>query len=275
MEVAMSPKPTSPDFHFTISTTAPSSPRLFGESFNYDFHYTSAPTSPTRAASIFSSFSDYDNNNDFAFDSGRLSIANPLPEISTADELFDNGRIRPLHPPLLPVERGRKRSSFSTNSENRARVSRSLSPLRNHNTTEASNVLPKSDSGSRKWRFRDLLLFRSVSEGRATGRESRDPLRNYSLLPSLFSSNCSSSSSPASNKKGGREESNGAPARRGGRRQVASAHEMHYTTNRATADEQRKKTPLAYQRHGFFGFIQYNPAIRSITKGFSSNSSRP
>lgn len=266
----MSLAPTSPDFHFTISTTAPSSPRLF----NYDFNYTSAPASPTKAASIFSSFFA-DDDNDFAFESGRLSTPNPLPEISTADELFDNGRIRPLHSHLPAIERGRKRSTFSTDSENRARASRSLSPLRDHNTAEASNILPKSNSGSRKWRLRDLLLFRSASEGRATGREGRDTLRNYTLFPSFFSSNNSSSSPTSNSKKGGREESNGAPVRRGGRRPAASAHELLYTVNRATAEEQRKKTTLAYQRQGFFDFIQYNPAIRSITKGLSGNSSRP
>ncbi|XP_020586711.1 uncharacterized protein LOC110028969 [Phalaenopsis equestris] len=278
MEVAMPPTPTSPDFHFGISATAPSSPRRFGEPFNHSFHYTSAPTSPNRAASIFSTFSTY-HDNEFAFDSGRLSATNPLPEISTADELFDNGRIRPLHLSPLPAERGRKRGSFisTTAYENRARVSRSLSPLRDQNQAEASTLLPKSDSGGRKWRLMDLLLFRSASEGRATGRESRDPLRNRTLFSSLFSSNGSSSSSSAANgKRGGKEESvNGAGVRRGGRRQVASAHEKHYTANRVAAEGQRKKTPLPYQRQGFFGFIQYNPAIRSITEGFGGNCSRP
>lgn len=245
----------SPDFHLnTSSVTAPSSPRMFGEPFDYQFHYTSTPTSPTRAASIYSHFSSYDNDSsgevfDFAFDSGRISTSLALSEFSSAEELFDNGKIRPLQPAKPAGERGRQKSSVSPTAGNRERGSRSLSPLRDHKITDstAAPSLPKrgeGGNGSRKWRLKDLLLFRSASEGRATSRESRDPLRKYALLPSFFSS------SSASKRKlgGGSDDSRsirsvetcGGSVRRGGGT-VASAHEIHYTANRAAAEEQRDR----------------------------------
>ncbi|KAK8931158.1 hypothetical protein KSP39_PZI016995 [Platanthera zijinensis] len=272
----------SPDFRLDCSVTAPSSPRMFGEPFDYQFHYTSTPTSPTRAAAIYSHFSSFDNDAsgevfDFAFDSGRISTSLALTEISSAEELFDNGKIRPLQPAAPATDRGRQMSSVTSSAGNRGRGARSLSPLRDHrayNKNTASTTapaLPKSGSGSRKWRLKDLLLFRSASEGRATSRESRDPLRKYALFPSFFSSSSTSKRKLA----GGSDDSRscGGSVRRGGG-PVASAHEIHYTANRAAAEEQRKKTAMAYQRQGLFGFIQYNPAIRSITKGFNGYASK-
>ncbi|KAI0498536.1 hypothetical protein KFK09_019424 [Dendrobium nobile] len=276
--------PRSPEFHFTTAsnTTFPSSPPLFGEPFNYQRHFTSAPSSPTRAAAaIYPHFSS-----DFSFSSGDT------PEISTADKLFEKGKIRPLHhpPPIAAAsspqsgERGRRKNSPASNFGNRSRETRSLSPLRNHSFFIQNSTFTSSSSsatatagvggGNWKWRLKDLLLFRSASEGRATGRGSRDPLRKYTLLSSF------TSFSSKSKKKGEEEEDSkcgsfrstescgGSMRRAGG--QPASAHEIHYTANRAAAGEKRKKTPLPYQRQGLFSCLQFNPAIRSITKGFNS-----
>ncbi|KAK8942256.1 hypothetical protein KSP40_PGU011856 [Platanthera guangdongensis] len=265
----------SPDFRLDCSVTAPSSPRMFGEPFDYQFHYTSTPTSPTRAASIYSHFSSFDNDAsgevfDFAFDSGRISTSLALTEISSAEELFDNA--------CGPGGRqGEAEELCYFLRRKQGKGARSLSPLRDHSAFNKNTVsttapaLPKSGSGSRKWRLKDLLLFRSASEGRATSRESRDPLRKYALFPSLFSSSSTSKRKLA----GGSDDSRscGGSVRRGGG-PVASAHEIHYTANRAAAEEQRKKTAMAYQRQGLFGFIQYNPAIRSITKGFNGYASK-
>ncbi|PKA49125.1 hypothetical protein AXF42_Ash010810 [Apostasia shenzhenica] len=327
MEVAL-PTARPPEFIFDSAAaspyaTAPSSPRPFGEPFNYHYHYSSAPTSPTRAAALYAHFSSAWEAQEpasprngsggstgggelfeFAFDSGKQQGVGeqPLPVISTADELFEKGQIRPLQPPPQPAaavnntsgERGRERSSFAASSGNRARESRSLSPLRNQHgyfTKNAAGDAVSGDGGrlpapsfvkgggSKKWRLKDLLLFRSASEGRATGRGSRDPLRKYSLLPSF--SPFSSLGSSSSKKKGGEDSRNGSFrstdsgcsfARRSGT-PAASAHEVHYTMNRAAAEGQRKKTPLPYHRHGLFSCLQFNPAIRSITRGLSGNTS--
>ncbi|XP_020586812.1 uncharacterized protein LOC110029043 [Phalaenopsis equestris] len=234
MEV-LPPIPSSPEFHFT--TTTSTSP-TFSEPFNYHQHYTSTPSSPTHAAAtIYSHFSFHRSFNP--------------PEISTADKLFEKGKIRPLlHSQPVAAAQSGERGSPSGGS---------------------------GGGGGKKWRLKDLLLFRSASEGRATGRGSRDPLRKYTLLSSF------SSFSSKRKKKGEEEEeeedsnsgsfrsteSGSGSVRRGGR-PPASAHEIHYTANRAAAGEMRKKTPLPYQREGFFSCLQFNPAIRSITKGFSN-----
>lgn len=283
MEVLVAPITRSPEYH-----PAPSSPSTFGELFNYRFHFTSAPTSPARAVDIYHHLSqmenspanhDGDDSMEFAFDSGSWS------EISAADELFEKGRIRPLHP-LPPTgtvsasprggERGRQRAASTSTSGNIARESRSLSPSRNlgyfiKNTT--STAAP-AVGGSKKWRLKDLLLFRSASEGRATGRRSRDPLRKYTLLSSLSSSTSRKKGEEDSRFRGfGLTESAGSGSVRRGSGPAASAHEIHYAANRAAAEEQRKKTPLPYQRHGLFGCFQFNPAIRHFAKGLSGHSS--
>lgn len=358
------------DFHFDSAATspyvsAPSSPKRFGDPFDYYYHYSSAPSSPSRLASIFSSsnipFSwedkpgtprspvpagtttnddDYDDDDDFAFDfSGRLDNGAPPPDLITADELFEKGKIRPLKPPprlYAPSldsprspkprsprgkpkstsdgegfdpftaamveatrERGRERAAPSSQSpsitSSRSRKgSRSLSPMRSgvtgffqkssnrESTADRSTVASeclKTTSG-RKWRLRDLLLFRSASEGRATGNKSKDPLRKYTILSSS-SPNASPSSaslfSPSPVRRGGGEDSisssfrstdSGGSTRRGN----VSAHEMHYMSNRAASEEMKKKTALPFNhRQGLFGCLRFNPAVHSIARGFHNS----
>ncbi|CAL9150120.1 uncharacterized protein LOC103992219 [Musa acuminata AAA Group] len=129
------------DLHFDSACTspyvsAPSSPKLLGEPFDFFRHYTSAPTSPTRASAIYARFDAVSYNDslppaaaasgngfdleekpgttkprgrstkdeqedvsDFVFEfSGHLD-KDGLPVLTTADELFEEGRIRPLKPP--------------------------------------------------------------------------------------------------------------------------------------------------------------------------------
>ncbi|XP_020702538.1 uncharacterized protein LOC110114113 [Dendrobium catenatum] len=272
MEV-VAPLARSPDFHFnntifSAHTSAPSSPFPFGDQFNYRYHYTSAPGSPAQAAAIYSQCSPCSRNDnggdmfEFAFSPSnyrhRLS-----PEITTADKLFEKGRIRPLQ------ERGR--SLLAPNSlSNGRRKSRSLSPLRNEGLLakdRSPSANPVKCGLSRKWpRLKDLLLFRSASEGRATGRGSKDPLQKYTVLPSA---------SLLNNKRAGEEKKTGGgeTVRRGSRPPV-SAHEKHYTANRAAAEERKRKTPLPFQRHGLLSFVDLSPAIRGKNK-VSGDSSLP
>ncbi|KAH0459967.1 hypothetical protein IEQ34_010630 [Dendrobium chrysotoxum] len=280
MEV-VAPLARSPDFHFNNTifssyTSAPSSPIPFGDPFNYRYHYTSAPGSPAQAAAIYSQCTEWayptpssgscnDNGGDlfeFAFSPSNYRHRRS-PEITTADKLFAKGRIRPLQ------ERGR--SLLAPNSPSNGRKkSRSLSPSRNEgllakDTSPSAN--PVKCGLRKKWpRLKDLLLFRSASEGRATGRGSRDPLQKYSVLPSA---------SLLNNKRAGEEKKTGGgeTVRRGSRPPV-SAHEKHYTANRAAAEEQKRKTPLPFQRHGLLGFVDFSPAIRGKNKE-SGGSSLP
>lgn len=330
MEVVVPRAPKSPEFHFSRSTapspyaSAPSSPRPFGNPDEYYYCYTSAPASPSRATAVYSYFAgDMDdweekplspksrgiNEFDFALGAGAQE------ELSTADELFDNGRIRALKPPHPPrldlppisprpsprglwsprggeerssftIERGRERAPLSPSraSSRSRRESRSLSPLReeaSHRTpvtspptstsASASAAAPSvKSSGSKKWRLKDLLLFRSASEGRATGRRSKDPLWKYTMLSVSFNKRRPSEDAKSSGSF--RSMDSSSSMKRGSSGPAVSAHELHYTANRAASEEQKKKTPLPYHRNTLFGCLHFNPAVRSITRGFNSNS---
>ena len=169
--------------------------------------------------------------------------------------------------------RGRERkirpsssSATSTAGSTTRKVTRSLSPLRVSDIAFGNEQsLPRnindsrfsssSSKGSRKWRLRDFLLFRSASEGRAA---SKDPLRKYSLLTKKNEDvkNCSFRSTDSSGSVSGSK-----------RRGPVSAHEMHYTVNRAAAEEMRRKTFLPYKQ-GLFGCLGFNStAVHEISKG--------
>ncbi|RVX15274.1 hypothetical protein CK203_007731 [Vitis vinifera] len=94
--------------------------------------------------------------------------------------------------------------------------------------TTASAITPSSSSkGSKKWRLKDFLLFRSASEGRAT---DRDPFRKYA---GLFRKQDIKNDSFRS------IDSSGSMSKRRG---PVSAHELHYTVNRAASEDLKKKT---------------------------------
>ncbi|KAK8969160.1 hypothetical protein KSP40_PGU004800 [Platanthera guangdongensis] len=299
------------EFRFDSSTktpfmSAPSSPKRF------DFYCRDAtgPTSLTVAASA-SRFSpphkssdntaaDDDKDDDFAFEfSGPLNKGVPLPEITTADELFEKGKIRTLKFPLKlcppavshqtsgefshpfsadanAAREGRLRSRGPSISASRSRKgSRSLSPLRDAgesdrfqdpNLNGSISCSCKDDDGDgssggggRKWCFKNLLLFRSASEGRATGNSGKDRLRKYTAACSL----------PRVRKMTGGDEWRGSSfrygeigssARRDNRKGLSpSPHAVHYEASRAAAEEMRKKTALPY-KEGFFSFLRFAPA---------------
>ncbi|KAK1263753.1 hypothetical protein QJS04_geneDACA011982 [Acorus gramineus] len=295
--------PMVSDFNFDSSSacstpfiSAPSSPK------RSDFFYFSTPTSPSRSSSAVATHaaaasSDAD---DFAFDfSGHL-------DISAADELFEAGRIRPLKPPprlqninaadhfsprspspRSPMEKGRRifREAFSPRKSAAAEVdpfeaaienarrsrreapakpgrrsARSMSPLRVSDfgwddesaaQKQSRPSVPKAASRSKKWRFRDLLLFRSASEGSSTAGYVR---RYCGPWPS------DAKSSSFRSTDGGSTGSS--------RRGLVSAHEMHYTANRAVSEELKKKTALPYKQ-GLLGCLGFNPAVHGFTRGFT------
>ncbi|CAL5085651.1 unnamed protein product [Urochloa decumbens] len=122
-------------------------------------------------------------------------------------------------------------------------------------------------SGSKKWRLKDLFLFRSASEGRATGK---DPLFKYTMLSS-------STSFSQKLKSGGGD---GSASMRKGRGSAASASDMPYAVNRAAGaggeDTRRRTTtttPLPFHRNSLFGYLRSNPAIHSISRKLGSHSS--
>lgn len=229
---------------------------------------------------------------DFAFDfSAELEKAS-----RTADELFDGGVIRPLKPPprlqfdtrkktndqfvkRMEDGRGRERSIALPSSSSGRRGSRSLSPIRvsqlpwkeeerklqlQYKTKQSplsskpSNSSSSSSSKSKgKWRLKDFLLFRSASEGRAS---DKDPLRKYSAL---FRRNDEWKNSSF------RSIDSAGPGSSSRRRGPISAHELHYTINRAVSEDLKKKTFLPYKQ-GILGRLAFNPAIHALTNKFGS-----
>ncbi|KAL9327441.1 hypothetical protein ACSQ67_008086 [Phaseolus vulgaris] len=259
--------------------TAPSSPQRFANNANFFF---SAPTSPIHSPSSSvpkSKPNANHNHHDFEFNfTGQLD----RPSLS-ADQLFHAGKIRPLHSPspvtskdfdlfgetVKETRRGREEEREEEKKQPRVSVSgrkgsRSLSPLRisdimcdseeknvSSSTSNSKSWFLSSIPFTRKWRLRDLLLFRSASEGRAT---DKDPLRKYVVL---------SKNEDVRNSSFRSAESSGSVSKRRG---PVSAHEMHYTVNRAASEEMKKRTLLPYKQ-GLLGCLGFNPPLNHISKG--------
>ncbi|XVF45174.1 hypothetical protein PTKIN_Ptkin02bG0183800 [Pterospermum kingtungense] len=115
-----------------------------------------------------------------------------------------------------------------------------------------------SRSGNRKWKLKDLLLFRSASEGRAT---SKDPLQKYAILSKKEPEDVKNSSFRSTESVGSVSGSR--------RRAPVSAHELHYTANRAVSEEMRRKTFLPY-KHGLLGCLGFNRGMHEITRSIGS-----
>ncbi|WOH04696.1 hypothetical protein DCAR_0624108 [Daucus carota subsp. sativus] len=276
--------PPTGEFKFDSATTTPyvscpSSPQRFGN------HFFSAPTSPTRAAAFYQdrflednvnhvatssaglkNLRKNDNVNDFEFEFvGRLEE----PSISAADELFDGGKIRLLKPSLPDttekqdktdgknlVEKikegddlaeGVKESKEHDHGLRKKLKSSSLERAKSDlNTKHNKSVL----AWYNKLKLKDLLLFRSISEGHK---------EKYGMLRKRHNEDVKNSSF-RSTESGGSVSS---------RRRV-SAHEWHYTANRAAAEEMRKKTFLPYKR-GLLGCLGFHaPVVHELSRGFGS-----
>ncbi|GFP94529.1 hypothetical protein PHJA_001597300 [Phtheirospermum japonicum] len=241
-----------------------------------------------------------DNCDDFAFDLSRNYDTASL----SAEELFDGGVIKPLKPPprlqfppaapngenvvtspRTSVSHTRKiiqGALFSPRHKNtkeadpfaaaaaaqrgpsNRRVVRSLSPSRDRRFSwkeeEKKNSTPTHtvcsalsaaavEKGHKKWKLKDFFLFRSASEGRAA---DKDPLKKYTaaLRWSSFRAVESSESGSGSRRRG-----------------PVSAHELHYTVNRAVSEDLKKKTFLPYKQ-GILGRLAFNPAVSSLANGF-------
>ncbi|KAF3793921.1 hypothetical protein EJ110_NYTH08864 [Nymphaea thermarum] len=260
-------------------TTAPSSP---ARRSGVGHFYFSAPTSPSRVHSAVvpymwddltgkpktSVVRDEDDDFEFQF-SGPLTKELP---ISTADQLFHEGKIRPLLQPsessIPPSPRSPRRTSMdqgkrimrgdnsdrfsAANDESRkpagrkerGRRTRSLSPLRNEYFGDScvgedrEGLKPSPSKGSKRWSIRDLL-FRSASEGRA--KKSSDS-KNSSFRSTEVAS-----------------------------RSRSSAHELHYAANRALSEELKKRTFLPYRRGvlGCLGFGTGSFGLGGFAKGFT------
>ncbi|KAK7308590.1 hypothetical protein VNO77_42209 [Canavalia gladiata] len=294
--------PSTMDFNFDSSCsspyiTAPSSPQRFGNLFF------SAPTSPTRTVNAPQTNTNTDPiEDDFEFDfSGHLQrpslsadelfhggkirplkppspVSNPNKSSSNTREqkrVVEESRRKSVEESTQPQKhkQGRERaSSFSIPSRTKtaspsnrkgggtSSVCECDDDVSGNGNTKASETAAYSSflssisftKGYRKWRIKDFLLFRSASEGRAT---DKDPLRKYAVLSKTTAHEDVRNSSFRS------AESAGSMSRRRG---PVSAHELHYTVNRAVSEELKKKTPLPYKQ-GFLGCLGFNTGMHHIT----------
>lgn len=282
------PKPFNGDYYFS-APPSPSHLSQFYREFNSLF-----------LADNNVEISSHVSGDDFAFD-----ISQELEKSSvSAEELFVGGMIKPLKPspisetqtrnkkqetehPFVISTQKNTRKSCATERESRAkqrvssngsmsssssrRETRSLSPMRisqyqweEEEEKESSNstcsVLTSSFSnkGSRKWRFKDFFLFRSASEGRAS---DKDPLKKYTAAYKAGkNSSFKGNDSPISS------SSKAIVTTRRKKGQV-SAHELHYTVNRAVSSDLKKRTFLPYKQ-GILGQLAFNPAVHALANGF-------
>ncbi|XVF31448.1 hypothetical protein REPUB_Repub16aG0147000 [Reevesia pubescens] len=347
------------DYDSTCSTpyvSAPSSPgRTSGPgpgTINGGFFY-SAPASPmhfamTSVASMVSSTQPSSPDNsvplgyEFEFSArfGR-SGSGQTGSMSSADELFFNGQIRPMKlsthlerpqvlAPLLDLEHEDEENEDVDNKvrgrdlrlrdKSLRKRTRSMSPLRNatfglniddqnmcldtdlekkadsknndeeiYNETSASMSASSSRSSSagrssKRWVFlKDFL--RSKSEGRSNNKFwstiSFSPTKEKKS-GSKTSAVVQESKEKLSNVSSGGSESQRSiknkPVNGIGKRRVPpSPHELHYTANRAQAEEMRKKTFLPY-RQGLLGCLGFSSkgygAMNGLARALNPVSSR-
>ncbi|GAV86789.1 DUF1645 domain-containing protein [Cephalotus follicularis] len=125
----------------------------------------------------------------------------------------------------------------------------------------SSSRSSSSGRNSKKWIFLKDLLYRSKSEGRANGKDKF--WSTISLSPSKEKKHASLESQKEKHKQKQEARKKGRPANAStvapAKRRVpsASAHELHYTANRAQAEEMKKRTLLPY-RQGLFGCLGFS-----------------
>ncbi|KAI4375996.1 hypothetical protein MLD38_013799 [Melastoma candidum] len=130
--------------------------------------------------------------------------------------------------------------------------------------------------GYKRWRLRDLLLFRSVSEGTGTGtrnRRSKDDALTRREEDAVSSS--SQWSWMARDSFRSNEGSAGSTSSRSNRARQGTAGrtnslELHYTKNRAATEEMKRKTNLPY-RQGVLGCLGLGGGVgREMAQGVGS-----
>ncbi|KAL4352493.1 hypothetical protein GQ457_06G021520 [Hibiscus cannabinus] len=303
------------DYDSTCSTpyvSAPSSPGRAPYA-NCGFYY-SAPASPMHFAITSSKVSSStqpsspDNNSkpvalgyEFEFSAryGSSSGSGQTGSMSSADELFLNGKIRPMKlsthlerpqalAPLVDLEHEVEDDEdrrLRDKSLSLRRRTRSMSPSRsnaafgltiddqtqgldktadadsNASMSAASSRSSSAGRSSKRWVFlKDFL--RSKSEG--TGRSNNNKFwSTISFSPTTKEKKAAGNKENQRSNKINKKPVNGVLKRR----VPPSAHELHYTANRAQAEEMRKKTFLPY-RQGLLGCLGFSSKGYGAMNGF-------
>ncbi|KEH40730.1 hypothetical protein MtrunA17_Chr1g0162251 [Medicago truncatula] len=259
--------------------------------FNFNFNTNFSSTPYIKDIDEHEPINNNDEN-DFEF-----NFNTHLPRSSlSADELFHAGKILPLNlidsdihhhqqetkkklvedlaqqeKKLACKERSSSFSILSCRSNNTKYSKLSHDVFSHEKVKGSSNNIKQSETstfssflstisftkGYRKWRFKDFLLFRSASEGRGS---DKDPLRKYRVLSKTTVYEDVGNSSFRS------VENSGSVSKR---RKPVSAHELHYTLNRAASEELKRKTMLPYKQ-GLLGCLGFNHGMSEISGRFGS-----
>ncbi|XP_039021581.1 uncharacterized protein LOC120153766 [Hibiscus syriacus] len=233
----------------TPYVSSPSSPGPGPGSTNGGFFY-SAPASPmhfTMTTSVVPMVSRTTQpsppGHEFEFD---FSGSSQRGSMTSADELFLNGHIRPLK---LSTHLERPQVLAPLMDKPLSRRTKSISPFghaikdlgqkaggKNNGTIVDSMPAASSLDGrrSRKWGFGLKGFRRSKSEGRKWSKEKQPGNKSNFVVQEKLSNGII-----------------------GKRRVPPSPHELHYTANRAQAEEMRRKTFLPYKQ-GLLGCLGFS-----------------
>ncbi|KAG8072486.1 hypothetical protein GUJ93_ZPchr0006g45945 [Zizania palustris] len=221
---------------------------------------------------------------DTEFDFGVfLDKSVQAPELTTADELFDEGKIRPLKPPprygsvgsssrlralvgsgadLDPLADALTKATKGPSpldagaKDAAADVGTASSPKKPDPATSPRSIPPatKMNGWRKKWRLSDMLLFRrSAPKARAAGNISKDPIFKYSPVQQL-----------------------GTPAKKTSAESVAAAngdafagkHRRQSKTAAAAAEEGMSSS----HRQSVMGCVRLNHDIHWLAKGLNGSS---
>lgn len=257
---------------------------------------------PGKPKAEFAATVEADEMDDADFDFGVLldKASAQAQELTTADQLFDEGKIRPLKPPPRLLEsgsvgssprsarsvmwsprlRGRLTGPGSANAtfdpfaaalakaanapsppgagakHDASCVDSASSPMDPDAATPPPPSTPPATSnggGRKKWRLRDLLLFRRATKGRTAGNISKDPVFKYApvQVQQLGTPLKTASVGPAAAKGD------------------ASAGKHKKQSKKAAAAEGGMPMP---QRQNLMGCVRLHPGIHRLAKGFHGHS---
>ncbi|KAH7542975.1 hypothetical protein FEM48_Zijuj02G0132600 [Ziziphus jujuba var. spinosa] len=178
-----------------------------------------------------------------------------------------------------------KGGDLETNIKNHGEEALSSSETTTPSVSASSSRSSSAGRNSKRWVFLKDFLYRSKSEGRSNNKFwstlSFSPAKekktmNQHIQGSVSKEKISNPSNGASEtqkgKGGGGQTSGkkaGKPANGVGKRRVPpSPHELHYTANRAQAEELRKKTYLPY-RQGLLGCLGFSSKGYGAMNGFA------
>ncbi|CAH9145052.1 unnamed protein product [Cuscuta epithymum] len=160
-------------------------------------------------------------------------------------------------------------------------------PSCNSGSSSRSSSIGRS---SKRWVFLKEFLYRSKSEGRNNNNQKfwralsfSSPVKEKKMgtaikTPPINNGEASDVKKPKPvGKEARRKPVNGNSAGSGKRRVPPSPHELHYTANRAQAEEMRRKTFLPY-RQGLLGCLGFSSksygAMNGLAKALNPVSSR-